>query len=114
MAQVTISADTANKTFSVVIDGTNIEDVIDATVYAQRDSNGTVTDLYCSAYTVEKSENGVTKRVSYHAEGSEMAQRAIASGKMVYEDVDGFIGIENKGQAAEDIDNYLSLQKRGF
>jgi hypothetical protein len=114
MAQVTVSADTANKSFSVAIDGVTIENVTDVTVYAQRDSNGNVTDLYCAAYTVEKNESGVTKRVSYHAEGSEIAQRAIASGEMVYEDVDGFIGIEGKGQAAEDIDKYLSSQKRGF
>jgi len=112
MAEITIAINTENKTVDVSIDGSSIPDVEDASVYSYTDSNGTVTSLGVSVYTRTKSENGVQKRVSYYAEGSKQAERAIASGLTVYNDVKGFVGIEDQTQAAQDIDEFLSSQKR--
>jgi len=109
-----ITADTESKTLEVTIDGMTIPNVSDASVYLYRDSNGNAKELYGSVYTVEKSDNGVTKRVTYHAEGSEKAQNAIASGIKVYTDVKGFVGISDESEAALDIDEFLSSQKKGY
>ena len=114
MANVTITLDTSNKGVSVVIDGVTIDSVVDGSFYAQRDSNGNVIALEVGVYTVEKLENGVRKRVSYYAEGSEEAQRAIASGQTVYKEVSGFVGVEEMSQAAKDIDEFLSSKPRRF
>jgi len=111
MASVVITVDTENKTVAVSIDGMSVPDVEDASVYTYRDSDGNVKSLGVSVYTVNKSENGVTKRVSYYAEGSEQAKKAIASGVTVYNDVKGFVGIEDQTQAAQDIDEFLSAKK---
>ncbi len=112
MAQIQISVDTEAKTVAVSIDGTSIPDVKDASVYTYHDSNGNVTTLDVSVFTVAQTDNGVTKRISYYAEGSEKAQSALASGYKVYNDVKGFVGLEDTSQAAKDIDSFLSSQKR--
>jgi hypothetical protein len=114
MAQIQINVDTEAKTVAVTIDGSSIPDVEDASVYTYRDSNGNVTSLDVSVYTVTQKENGVTKRVSYYAMGSAQAEKAIASGQTVYNDVKGFVGIEDQSQAAKDIDDFLSSKKRDF
>jgi hypothetical protein len=112
MAQIQISIDTETKSLSLTIDGTTIPDVEDVSVYTYRDSNGNITSLDVSMYTTTEEQNGIRKRVSYHAYASEKAQSAIASGQKVYKDVKGFVGIEDGTQAAKDIDDFLSSQKR--
>jgi hypothetical protein len=112
MTQIQISVDMEAKSVSLTIDGTTIPDVEDVSVYTYRDSNGNITSLDVSMYTATQEQNGVRKRVSYHASASEKAQSAIASGQRVYNDVKGFVGIEDSTQAAKDIDDFLSSQKR--
>lgn len=116
MAVIVITANTEDKTVAVTIDGVSVPDVEDASLYTYRDSDGNVNELSVSVYTVTKKENGVTKRVSYYAMGSEKATLALASGQTVYNDVEGFVGIEEEDlantQAARDIDHFLSSQKR--
>jgi len=114
MAQIQITADTETKTLTVTINGTPIPDVADANVYSYRDSNGNVSSVDVSVYTDTQDEGGVSKRVSYHAYGSEKAERALASGQKVYKDVEGFIGIDSTTQAAQDVDDFLSSRKRGY
>lgn len=112
MAQIQINVDTEAKVVSLTIDGTTVPDVEDVNVYTYRDSNGNVTGLDVSMYTMTKEVNGVRKRVSYYATASEQARTAIASGRKVYNDVKGFVGIDDQAQAAKDIDEFLSSQKR--
>lgn len=112
MAQIQINVDTEAKEVGVSINGTPIPDVEDVSIYSYRDSNGNVTSLDISMYTVTKSVDGVAIRVSYYASGSQKAQSAIASGQKVYNDVKDFVGIEDRSQAAKDIDDFLSSQKR--
>ena len=112
MAQIQVSIDTEGKTISLTIDGTTIPDVEDVSVYTYRDSNGNVTSLDVSMYTTTKTENGVSKRVSYHAYASEVAKNLLAIGAEVYKDVPGFIGVEDTTQAARDIDDFLTSRKR--
>jgi len=112
MAQIQISADTETKGLTVSINGTSIPDVEDLSVYSYRDSNGNVTSLDVSIYTVTVQDGDIRKRVSYYAAGSDKAQTAIASGQKVYNDVKGFVGIDDKSQAANDIDEFLSSKKR--
>jgi hypothetical protein len=114
MAQIQINVDTEAKTVALTINGTTVPDVEDVSVYSHRDSNGNVTGLDVSMYTVSKTVDGVTKRVTYYASGSEKAQSAIASNKTVYNDVKGFVGVEDGAQAAKDIDEFLSSKRRNF
>ncbi len=112
MAQIQISVDTELKTLGLTINGTSIPDIEDVNIYTYRDSNGNITSLDLSMYTVTKTQDGISVRVSYYASGSDKAQSAVASGQKVYNDVKGFIGIEDGTQAARDIDDFLSSQRR--
>jgi len=112
MAQIQISIDTETKGLGVTINGTSIPDVEDVSVYSYRDSNGNVTSLDVSMYTVTKSVDGVSIRVSYYASGSAKAQSAVASGQKVYNDVKGFVGVEDRTQATNDIEDFLLSQRR--
>ena len=112
MAQISITIDTETKEMAVTINGTAIPDVEDVNIYTYRDSNGNVTSLDMSMYTVTKSVDGIKIRVSYYASASQEAQSAIASGQKVYTDVKGYVGVEDRTQAAKDIDDFLSSQKR--
>ena len=114
MAVIVITADTESKVLSVTIDGITIPDIEDACVYTYHNNDGTVNELSVNVSSVSKTENGITRRVSYYAYGSKKAQSAIASGQTVYTDVKGFVGIEDICQAASDIDEYLSSQKRAL
>ncbi len=112
MAKIEVSIDTDTKVLGLTIDGISIPDIEDINVYSYRDSNGNVNSLGVSMYTVSKSENGINKRVSYYAESSEKGQSIIASRQKVYNDVKGFVGIEDRTQAAKDIDDFISSKKR--
>ena len=112
MAQIQVSVDFEAKELAVTINGTSIPDVQDVSIYTYRDSNGNVTSLDVSMYTVTKNVDGIDIRVSYYAVASEKAQSALASEQKVYNDVKGFVGVEDKTQAAKDIDDFLSSQKR--
>ena len=112
MAQIQINADTDTKELSCSINGTLVPDIEDMNIYSNRDSNGNVNSLDVSLSAKTVTVDGVTVRVSYYASGSEKAQSAIASGQKVYNDMKDFVGIEDKSEAAKDIDDFLSSQKR--
>lgn len=114
MAKIAISIDTEAKSLALTIDGTTIPDAEDVSVYTYRDSNGNVSSLDISISTTTQEENGVSKRVSYHAYGSKEAERALATGHKVYNNVKGFVGVDDLVRAAMDIDEFLSSQKRGL
>jgi hypothetical protein len=112
MAQVQISADTETKELVCSINGTVIPDIEDVSIYSYRDSNGNVSSLDVSLHSMIRSDD-ITVRISYNAYGSQKAQSAIASGQKVYDNIEGFIGVEDRTQAVEDIDKFLSSRKRG-
>lgn len=111
MAKIQINVDTETKELEVTINGTVIPDVDDVSIYSYRDSNGNVTSLDVSLNTTVKTVDGLNIRVTYYSYASVKAQNAIASGQKVYSDVKGFVGIEDKTQATQDIDDFLSSQK---
>ena len=113
MAQVNIVIDTDNQTMSVQINGTEIPNVTDSNIYAYRDANGNMTGLDVSIHTQEVGRD-VSKRVSYYTTGSEKAQKAMASAEKVYDNVDGFVGVDDTNQTAQDIEAFISSKKRGF
>ena len=111
MAQIQITADTELKTLACSINGTSIPDIEDVSVNTYRDSNGNVNELYIYLASMIRTVEDVEVKVTYHASGSAKAQSALASGQKVYNDVKGFVGIEDRTQAAQDIDKFLSCKK---
>ena len=112
MAQIQVNVDTESKTVSLTIDGASIPNIEDVHLYSYRDSNGNVTGLDISMETSTKEENGVRKRVSYYAMASAKAKMALASSQKVYNDVKGFVGVDEQSQVAKEIDEFLSSKSR--
>jgi len=108
MANVQINADTVNKTTTVSIDGVNIPNVRYASVYTYTDGG-----IEVSIDVSEELSNGVTKRISYYASGSEKAKELIASKADIIEDLTGFVGVEQPQETVEaQIEAYLLGQRR--
>jgi len=114
MAQIQINVDTDTKVLAVTINGTLIPDIDDVCVYSYRDSNGNVSSLDVSMQVTTKTVDGVDIRVSYYASGSVKAQSAIASGQKVYNNLKGFVGIEESAQAAQDINEFILARKHAI
>lgn len=111
MAKIQIVADTELKTLACSINGTLIPDIEDANVYTYRDSNGNITSMDVNLRASIKTAEDVEIRVTYYAYGSVKAQSALASGQKVYNNVTGFVGVADRTQAIQDINEFLSSKK---
>ena len=116
MAVMKAEIDTTTKDMTISVNGVEVPFAESFNLYVYRDSNGTVTGFDVSLdASIKNDDDNVRVRISYYSFGSEKANKALASGSVVYKDIDGFIGVgADQHKVEEDIDNYLSSKKSPF
>jgi len=111
MAEIVMTVDTENKSFTATINGTPIANVKQASVYQYRDSSDNVNGIDVSIGVSEKQADDVRKETTYYAMGTAQAEKVMKSNKVVYnKDVPDFVGITTQSQAQIDIEAFLSTK----
>ena len=109
MSKMTLTVDTTEKTMALTSNGIEVKDVSDASAYVYRNEEGEIEGIEFS-FSVRQFVDGVTNRISYTSYAKEKAESFATAGVKTYDDVEGFIGIDNNQKAFADMCKYFSFK----